>query len=44
MASTFSARPDAPFKTFEECHNHVVKETEGMDVKIGAGNSPVGKL
>ncbi|MEW6358397.1 MAG: aldolase/citrate lyase family protein [Planctomycetota bacterium] len=39
-----SARADAPFKTFEECRNHVVKETQGMDVKIGASNSPLGKL
>ncbi|NOZ21462.1 MAG: hypothetical protein GXP25_10285 [Planctomycetes bacterium] len=39
-----SARPDAPFKTFDECHRHVVRETEDMDVKIGAGASPLGKL
>lgn len=39
-----SARPDAPFKTFAECHRHVIQETNGMDVKIGMGTSPVGKL
>jgi len=39
-----STKPDAPFKTFEECQQHVVNETAGMDVKIGASNSPLGKL
>jgi 4-hydroxy-2-oxoheptanedioate aldolase len=39
-----ASKPDAPFKTFDDCLKHVIRETAGMDVKIATGKSPLGKL
>ena len=36
--------PDPPFKTVEECFQHVVKQMEGTQVKVGVAYSPVGKF
>ncbi len=36
--------PDPPFKRVEDCFDHVVKQMEGTQVKVGVGYSPVGKL
>lgn len=35
---------DPPLKTVEECIQHVVEQMEGTNVKVGAGNSPSGRL
>ncbi len=36
--------PHPPFKTVDECIQHVVKQMEGTHVKVGTGDSPGGRL
>ena len=36
--------PEVPFKTVEDCFEHVVKQLEGTRVKVGVGYSPAGRL
>ena len=39
-----AAHPEAPFDSFEACREYVIEQTRGLDVKVGDGRSPVGRL
>jgi len=36
--------PNPPFKTVEECFQHVVEQMEGTQVKVGVGYTAGGRL
>ena len=36
--------PDSPFKTVEDCFQHVVQQMEGTQVKVGVAYAPAGRL
>ncbi len=44
LSFSLESYPEHPFRTVEDCIRHVVKQMEGTQVKVGAGNSPSGRL
>ena len=44
LTLSFRSHPDSPWSSFEECRRYVVEQTEGLDVKIGESNMPLGRL
>ncbi|MBM4081090.1 MAG: hypothetical protein FJ278_15410 [Planctomycetes bacterium] len=44
LGFSLQASPGCPFKSVEECRQHVVNETRGLGVRVGLGDGPFGRF
>ncbi len=44
LSFSLEAHPESPLKSVEDCHRHVLDQTEGLDVRVGIGNIPLGRF
>lgn len=44
LSFSLEAHPESPFESVEDCHRYVLEQTEGIDVRVGVGNMPLGRF